>query len=108
MFSQTVEYALRAAVYLAARPGVSLQVVDVRGQDEWNGGHLQEARLVPLDQLPARQHELDPGLPVITVCRSGRRSLEAASYLREQGFTHARSLAGGMIAWSAANQPVLR
>lgn len=94
--------------YLAARPGVSLQVVDVRGQDEWSGGHLQEARLVPLDQLPARQHELDPGLPVITVCRSGRRSLEAASYLREQGFSHARSLAGGMIAWSAANQPVLR
>lgn len=94
--------------YLASRSGTSLQVVDVRGQDEWNDGHLREARLVPLDQLPARQHELDPGLPVITVCRSGRRSLEAASYLREQGFAHARSLAGGMIAWSAANQPVVR
>jgi hydroxyacylglutathione hydrolase len=94
--------------YLTSRSGARRQVIDVRGQDEWQGGHLQEAQLVPLDQLPARQHELDPALPVVTVCRSGRRSLEAASYLREQGFTQARSLAGGMIAWSAARQPVKR
>jgi rhodanese-related sulfurtransferase len=94
--------------YLVSRAGEPMQVIDVRGQDEWVGGHLQEARLVPLDDLPARQYELDPSLPVVTVCRSGQRSLEAASYLREQGFSHARSLAGGMIAWSAANQPVRR
>lgn len=96
------------AEYLGSRSGTPLQVIDVRGQDEWNGGHLREAQLVPLDQLAARRHELNPALPVVTVCRSGRRSLEAASYLREQGFAHARSLAGGMIAWSAANQPVMR
>ncbi|MFN8660465.1 MAG: rhodanese-like domain-containing protein [Thermomicrobiales bacterium] len=96
------------AEYLASQSGARRQVIDVRGQDEWQGGHLQEAQLVPLDQLPARQHELDPALPVVTVCRSGRRSLEAATYLREQGFAHARSLAGGMIAWSAARQPVKR
>lgn len=94
--------------YLASRSAAPVQVVDVRDQDEWNGGRMQEARLVPLDQLPARQHELDPTLPVVTVCRSGRRSLEAARYLREQGFANARSLAGGMVAWSAANQPVRR
>ena len=96
------------AEYLNSRAGSPSQVIDVRGQDEWNGGHLREAQLVPLDQLAARRHELDPALPVVAVCRSGRRSLEAASYLREQGFAHARSLAGGMIAWSAANQPVMR
>ncbi|MCA9863192.1 MAG: MBL fold metallo-hydrolase [Thermomicrobiales bacterium] len=106
LVDEPLEITLRE--YLAARSGAPLQVVDVRGQDEWSSGHLQEARLVPLDQLPARQHELDPGLPVVTVCRSGRRSLEAASYLREQGFANARSLAGGMIAWAAANQPVMR
>ena len=94
--------------YLDSRSGAPLQVIDVRGEDEWHDGHMQEAQLVPLDQLPDRRHELDPAQPVVTVCRSGRRSLEAASYLREQGFTHARSLAGGMVAWSAANQPVTR
>jgi hydroxyacylglutathione hydrolase len=94
--------------YLASRTDAPVQVVDVRGQDEWDDGRMREARLVPLDQLALRQHELDPALPVVTVCRSGRRSLEAAVYLREQGFAGARSLAGGMIAWSAANQPVRR
>jgi rhodanese-related sulfurtransferase len=34
--------------------------------------------------------------------------LLAAEYLRQVGFDRARSLAGGMIAWAAAGQPVER
>lgn len=39
--------------------------------------------------------------PVVTVCGAGKTSLLAATYLREQGLD-ARSLAGGMRAWSLA------
>ncbi|MCA9876535.1 MAG: MBL fold metallo-hydrolase [Thermomicrobiales bacterium] len=94
--------------YLAARSDEPVQVIDVREAEEWVAGHLPEAVWLPLGQLAVRRHELDPNTPVVTVCRSGRRSLEAAGYLRDHGFANARSLAGGMIAWAAANQPVMR
>jgi rhodanese-related sulfurtransferase len=44
----------------------------------------------------------------VLVCRSGRRSLIAAALLQARGFRAARSLAGGMLAWADAGQPVER
>ncbi len=96
------------AEYLVARRGAPVQVIDVREREEWDAGHLAEATLVPLGELEQRRHELDPTAPVVIVCRSGRRSLVAADYLQQAGFRGARSLAGGMIAWAAAGQPVER
>jgi rhodanese-related sulfurtransferase len=56
---------------------------------------------VPLPELPARLAELQPwqDKPIVIVCRSGRRSLDAARILARAGFRDARSLDGGMIAW---------
>jgi len=84
------------------------QLVDVRESDEWEEGHAPRAILIPLDELTARRGELDPGRPVVTICRSGRRSLSAAEMLLGEGFQDVRSLAGGMIAWRAARMPVER
>ena len=96
------------ADYLARWRGTSTQVIDVREQDEWDGGHLAEATLMPLGELEQRRHELDPAAPVVIVCRSGRRSLTAAEILLEAGFRDVWNLAGGMIAWRAARMPVER
>ncbi|WP_245700733.1 rhodanese-like domain-containing protein [Geodermatophilus siccatus] len=41
---------------------------------------------IPLGQLAARAFELDRGRPVITVCRSGGRSSQAAQSLAAQGY----------------------
>jgi 3-mercaptopyruvate sulfurtransferase SseA len=49
--------------------------------------------------------ELDPSRPVVTVCRAGTRSADAAEYLRGQGFD-AQSLDGGMLAWKWAGLPI--
>jgi hydroxyacylglutathione hydrolase len=84
------------------------QLVDVRELDEWAEGHAPGAALIPLGELEARRGELDPTQPVVTVCRSGRRSLTAAEILLEAGFHDARSLAGGMVAWRDAGLPVER
>ena len=94
--------------YLATRQQAPTQVIDVREPDEWDAGHLAEATLIPLGELAERRHELDPAARVVIVCRSGRRSLVAAEYLQQLGFPEARSLAGGMIAWAEAGQPVER
>lgn len=94
--------------YLNEWQGKPIQVIDVREREEWATGHLPEATLIPLGELEQRRHELHPEKPVVIVCRSGRRSLIAAEYLAQRGFRTARSLAGGMIAWTDADQAIAR
>ena len=57
------------------------QIVDVREDEEVAEGTIPGAIHIPLGQLSARAGELDRERPVITVCRSGRRSAHAAEQL---------------------------
>jgi adenylyltransferase/sulfurtransferase len=86
----------------------SLQLIDVR--EDWERA---EAAIMPslhiplgsLDQQGAEEllAELQPTLPTVVYCAAGVRSLRAVAILREQfGFRGARSLRGGIHAWSAA------
>ncbi|HSQ68486.1 MAG TPA: rhodanese-like domain-containing protein, partial [Steroidobacteraceae bacterium] len=85
-----------------------VQVVDVREPDEVSGplGHIEGASLIPLGALKARKSELDPGKPVVTVCRAGARSAQAVVMLQKQGFGDLANLAGGMLRWRAEGNPV--
>lgn len=85
-----------------------IQLIDVREPDEWGAGRMAGATLIPLGELEVRTGELDPGTPTVLVCRSGRRSLVAAEYLKAVGFSRPVSLAGGMLAWDKSGQPVER
>lgn len=80
------------------------RIVDVREPDEVATGAIAGSVAIPLGQLTARAHELDPAVPVITVCRSGRRSQQAAEVLAAAGFTVSNT-AGGMDAWTRAGLP---
>jgi rhodanese-related sulfurtransferase len=82
-----------------------VQLVDVRYADEWAVGHIDGATHIPEDDLPDRVDELDRSRPVITVCRAGTRSDDAAEWLRGHGFD-AQSLDGGMLAWKWAGLPI--
>ncbi len=75
-----------------------LQVIDVREVDEWNAGHIKEAKLIPLGFLPHRIDELDKNIPIVMVCRSGARSHNATEYLSTQGYDVV-NMVGGMLAW---------
>ncbi|WP_138858237.1 MBL fold metallo-hydrolase [Inhella inkyongensis] len=85
------------------------QIVDVRQPDEFDGplGHIAGARLLPLEQLTRRVDELQRERPVVTVCRSGARSAQAALQLTQAGFPQVANLAGGMLRWRAAGAPVV-
>ena len=80
------------------------QIVDVREGEEVREGMIPGAIHIPLGQLAARAGELDRERPVITVCRSGRRSAGAAEQLEDAGFDVV-TMGGGMIAWHAAGLP---
>jgi rhodanese-related sulfurtransferase len=82
-----------------------VQLVDVRYDKEWEAGHIEGAVHIPEDDLEDRLDELDRDRPVVTVCRAGTRSDDAAEWLRGQGFD-AQSVDGGMLAWKWAGLPI--
>jgi sulfur dioxygenase len=85
-----------------------VQVLDVREPAEFTDalGHIAGARLLPLSTLPAHAAEIDRSQPVVTVCRSGARSAQAAVLLQKAGFADVANLAGGMLRWRAEGQRV--
>ena len=85
-------------------------LLDVRKDDEFNGGHLSGALHIPLEQLQARHDELQAyrDRPIVVYCRSGQRSARAATALKKMNFTSLYKLAGGMLAWQNGNWPVTR
>ena len=87
-------------------------ILDVRSADDFVGeqGHIAGAFNLPLEELARRVDELgdDPTRPIAIVCRTDRRSAEAAVWLARRGFTDARVVDGGMTAWLAQGWPVAR
>ncbi|KAA1189595.1 MBL fold metallo-hydrolase [Pseudohalioglobus sediminis] len=91
-----------------ARNRDAVLLLDVRSEGEYAGelGHLQDALLIPLDQLRERLQEVPRERPVVTVCQSGKRSAMAAQILIKAGVDRAANLAGGMIQWDRLGLPV--
>lgn len=79
-------------------------IIDVRGADEFLGplGHIPGARNLPVGELPQRLQELVTlrDHPVVVVCRTDKRSANAAAQLRDAGFRDVRVLRGGMEQWN--------
>lgn len=88
-------------------------IIDCREPNEHAVVHLPEARLIPMQQIPssldslqtAVQESGDTGL--IVYCHHGMRSAQTATWLRENGFPQAQSMAGGIDAWAVEIDPTL-
>jgi hydroxyacylglutathione hydrolase len=87
------------------RDFAGVQVIDVRRPPEWDGGHIQGARLIPLNRLAASLPELDPARPVAVHCKGGYRSAIAASLIQRAGFENVANVIGGFDAWRACGLP---
>jgi sulfur-carrier protein adenylyltransferase/sulfurtransferase len=82
-------------------------LVDVRGADEWAGGYIPGATLVPLRELTERIADVVPDKTrtVVLYCAVGARSLRAAQALVELGYERPVSLAGGIVDWLNRGYP---
>jgi hydroxyacylglutathione hydrolase len=85
----------------------AVTLVDVRNQSEWNAGHIEGARHVPLGYLGDRMDELPRDKPVVLHCAAGGRSTIAASVLRTRGVDQVINLMGGIGAWYQAGLPTV-
>ena len=62
-------------------------IVDVREQDEFAEGHIENSLNVPLSQLQNKKFDpLTKEKKYIIICRSGNRSQTASNILVENGF----------------------
>jgi rhodanese-related sulfurtransferase len=85
--------------------GDQLLFVDVREDWEYQLCRIEGAKLIPLGQLPANVPVFEAAEEIVLYCHSGRRSLDAAAWLRAQGVAGARSMAGGIDRWSREIDP---
>lgn len=91
--------------------GEKLLLLDVRSAADFAGekGHIAGARNIPLEELTARQGELESRReqPVLLVCTTDRRSSKAAAQLAAAGFAKVQVVQGGMSAWRERGWPVV-
>jgi uncharacterized membrane protein YdjX (TVP38/TMEM64 family)/rhodanese-related sulfurtransferase len=87
-----------------------ITVIDVRGREEFTGalGHLPIARNLPLPELEHRIADLTglEGTPLVLVCRTDKRSAQAAKLIRVAGFRNVSVLRGGMQRWNEDKLPI--
>jgi rhodanese-related sulfurtransferase len=83
-------------------------VIDVRNPDEYQGGHLPGATLIPVNSVFQRREELPKEKKIIFVCAVGQRSALAAEMAAAAGLPADRlyNLDGGTDAWRKAGEPV--
>ncbi|MGH9521702.1 MAG: rhodanese-like domain-containing protein, partial [Terriglobales bacterium] len=82
------------------------EVVDVRRESEWQGGHIEGAHWHALDNFPRALPTFKPDAPIAVHCQGGYRSMIAASLLQRAGFSNVTDVAGGYDAWRAETQTV--
>lgn len=88
---------------------VKLQLIDVRGPDEFHGelGHIEGSKLITLGpDLSEFLKKSDKSIETVFVCRSGARSLRATQEAMELGYLKCYNLNGGMIRWNDLKYPV--
>jgi sulfur-carrier protein adenylyltransferase/sulfurtransferase len=90
---------LRAALANSRESAATPVLVDVRDAQEYQAGHLEGARHLPLAELEARMGELRDAEAVVFICLSGARSLRACQLAADYGIAHPGHLEGGMRAW---------
>jgi rhodanese-related sulfurtransferase len=97
-----------AAKKLAEDPQVV--IIDVRTPGEFSGGHLKNAKLIPVTEIGSRIDEIAnlKDSTILVYCRSGHRSSMAAQVLGKQGFTKVNNLKGGISAWESAGYGVTK
>jgi adenylyltransferase/sulfurtransferase len=81
-------------------PKLGIKVIDVREPFEYEIAKVEGVPLLPLSELRSRFTELDPNTQYYLHCKVGQRSLNALSFLRQQGFKYVKSVKGGITAWS--------
>jgi rhodanese-related sulfurtransferase len=84
----------------------NIRLIDVRTDEEVAAGMIPGAEHIPLDQFDPAKLGANDGREVVLYCRSGRRSTMAGDKLSAALGKPVEHLAGGILAWEEAGQPL--
>lgn len=89
--------------------GADPVVLDVRENSEVRAASVKpggfELVHIPMNEIPGRLGQLDPGRAVAVLCHHGARSMRVAMFLQANGFDKVANIAGGIEAWSQELDP---
>ncbi len=80
-------------------------LLDVRESEEIVICRLACALHVPMGDVPARLHELDPDREIVVYCHHGQRSAAVVAFLERHEFANVANLAGGIERWALDVDP---
>lgn len=85
----------------------SVLILDVREADEQHDtlAGISNLIMIPLSELRERVNEVARDKPVVTLCRSGKRSSLALNILKEAGHTEVANIHGGILHWKQLGGP---
>ena len=95
--------ALRGDAPLAHWDQIDLKnsfLLDVRSEEEYMGGHIENAVNIPLDQLREKMDGLPKGREIYVYCGVGQRAYYATRALRCNGF-NAFNVSGGLKSYKS-------
>ncbi|MBL7055266.1 rhodanese-like domain-containing protein, partial [Candidatus Woesearchaeota archaeon] len=83
-------------------------LIDVRTENEYSEGHINNSILAPYDELNERHKEinLDKNDEIIAYCRTKNRSKIAAEILKSLGYVDVTYVLGGMTEWMENGYPI--
>jgi rhodanese-related sulfurtransferase len=82
-----------------------VELIDVREPHEWEAGHIDGARHIPMERLPSEAETIGRDRAVVFQCRGGNRSAMAAEAFRQAGYD-AYNMEGGLKAWAELGLPL--
>ena len=85
----------------------SVQLIDVREDNEWQAGHAAGAKHLGkgIIERDIENEVPDKSTELILYCGGGYRSALVADVLQKMGYTNAWSMAGGWKAWKESGAP---
>ena len=75
---------------------MSMTVIDVRTEAEWNTGHLEGALHIEWQDVLKISSDVDKDEEIFLYCRSGNRSGKATKILLDAGYVNAKN-AGSIL-----------
>ena len=92
--------------------GEALQLIDVREPWEVETAAIAGFQNLPLSQFATWEMQIhsqfDSEAETIVMCHHGMRSAQMCQWLKNQGFTQAKNLTGGIDAYAAYIDPAIQ
>jgi sulfur-carrier protein adenylyltransferase/sulfurtransferase len=87
--------------------GKKVALIDVREPVEWDINHIDGAQLVPKSTIESGEGlaKLPQDRILVLYCKTGVRSAEALAAVKKAGFSDAKHLQGGIVAWAKQLEP---